>query len=112
MSFSNYNHFLVLYALLHYTRYMYKTFTYVSSAAESASQREVDERLLEALSMDDPYILLDLRKLNGNINSRIFDAFWNEVNEFVHKLTTVSAFQCFTHACSNITAPFKEYHGA
>ena len=66
---------------------MYRTLTGDSSAAETASQKEVDERLLEALSLDDPDILLDLCKLNGNVKSSKFDTFWNELDTFVKELT-------------------------
>lgn len=50
-------------------RNMYRTLAGDSSAAETASQKEVDERLLEALPLDDSDILLDLHKLNGNVKS-------------------------------------------
>lgn len=70
-------------------RNMYRTLTGDSSAAETTSQREIDERFLEALSLDDPDILVDLRKLNGNSNSRIFDTFWNELDDFVNELSPV-----------------------
>ena len=40
---------------------MYRTLTGNASAAETASQKEVDERLLEALSLDDSDILLEVK---------------------------------------------------
>ena len=67
-------------------RNIYRTLTDDASAAVSGSQREIDERVEEALSMDDPDILLDLRKLNGNAKSSKFDAFWDELATYIEEL--------------------------
>lgn len=58
---------------------MYKFLTGDSSSSRSAAEKEVDKRVTmlaeEAFEMDAPEVLLDLRKLNGNPNSTLFDKY-------------------------------------
>lgn len=37
--------------------------------------------------MDEPEVLLDLRKLNGNPNSTLFDKFWEELSTYLEEVT-------------------------
>lgn len=41
-----------------------------ASACADISQKDNDDRIEEALSMDDPEILFDLRKLSGRVKSK------------------------------------------
>ena len=38
----------------------------------------------EVFEMDEPEVLLDLRKLNGNPNSTLFDKFWEELSTYMY----------------------------
>ena len=54
------------------------------SSSETAEQRIIDERVAEFLvTSDDPFILLDMRALNGKPGSTKFDTFWDEVDKLV-----------------------------
>lgn len=64
-------------------RNIYRTLTDDASAAVTGPQREVDERVEQALSMDDPDIFLNLRTLNGNVKSSKCDAFWDELTTYI-----------------------------
>ena len=45
-----------------------------------AAQEAVNDRISKAVvQLGDPDILLDLRKLNGNVRSSKFDDFWSEM---------------------------------
>lgn len=57
-----------------------------ASAAASDSQREFDKRIEEVLSEDDPDLLLDMRKLNGNVKPSKYDVLWDELGVFVKEL--------------------------
>ena len=57
-------------------RNIYRLLTNDSSSAEYSSQAQVDERVARALlDLDDPEILLDLRRCNGKPNTTLFDVF-------------------------------------
>ena len=69
-------------------RNMYHTLLYDSSSPEYAGQAEVDERVANAiLNVDDPEIVLDLRRANGKLNSTIFDKFWDELQAYFDEMT-------------------------
>ena len=54
------------------------------SAASSQFEAEVNDRLAKYLpDMDDPDVVLDLRKLNGKLSSSHFDAFWLELHNYL-----------------------------
>ena len=64
-------------------RSIYHDLTEDSSSAPTLAQKEVDERVAKAvLMLEDPEILLDLRKLNGNPKATHFDDFWTELSLF------------------------------
>ena len=61
-----------------------------SSAAEYASQAEVDEHVAKAvLRFDDTELVLGIRRANGNPQSPIFDVFWQELQHYLDKITAV-----------------------
>lgn len=72
-------------------RNMYKFLTGDSSCSRSAAEKVVDERITklaeEAFEIDEPEILLDLRKLNGKPNSTEFDKFWKELSTYLEEVT-------------------------
>ena len=48
----------------------------------------MDERVAKAvLSVGDPDVLIDLRKLNGNPTSTHFDDFWAKLSLFLEEVT-------------------------
>lgn len=60
-------------------RHMFKELVHDSSAAACSVEQQVDERVAQAISeVDDPEIIMDLRKNNGKVQSS-FDDFWNEL---------------------------------
>ena len=38
--------------------------------------------------MDEPEVPLDLRKLNGNPSSMMFDKFWKELSAYLEEITS------------------------
>ena len=69
-------------------RHMYKSLVHDSSAASSAVEQKIDDRVAEALlELQDPEIIIDLRKQNGKVQSS-FDEFWNELQRYLDELTT------------------------
>ena len=49
---------------------------------------EVDEQVAKAMiELDDPEVILDLRKCNGNPKSSLFDPFWEELQTYLDELT-------------------------
>ena len=38
--------------------------------------------------MDEPEVLLDLRKLNGNPSFMMFDKFWKELSAYLEEVTS------------------------
>ena len=51
-------------------------------------EEEIDQRLQEALSMEDPDLLVDLRHLNTNGSDR-FEVFWKHCEDFLQDCTAV-----------------------
>ena len=72
-------------------RNMYKSLTGDSSCSRSAAEKEVDERVArlaeEAFELDEPDILLDLRRLNGKPNAPAFDKFWEELSAYLEEIS-------------------------
>ena len=51
------------------------------------AQQIIDERVAKALiDLDDPDIMLDLRKLNGRVASDKFNPFWDELQAYLDEL--------------------------
>ena len=59
-----------------------------SSASSNTHEEEIDERLQQALSMEDPDILVDLCHLNNNESDR-YEVFWKQCEAFLQKCTSV-----------------------
>ena len=67
-------------------RNIYKTLTGHASSSSCTAEKEVDECVTAALlDLDDTQITLDLCEMNGNPKSTKFDAFWNELEEYLEK---------------------------
>ena len=69
-------------------RNIYKSLVHDSSAATTADEQKLDDRVAQAIvELQDPEIAIDLRKLNGRVHSS-FDDFWNELQRYLDELTT------------------------
>ena len=69
-------------------RHMYKELVHDSSAATSIVEHVIDERVAEVIAeVQDPEIILDLRKNNGKVQSS-FDDFWAELQKFLDEIVT------------------------
>ena len=67
---------------------MYKSLVHDSSAASSAVEQKIDDRVAEAvLELQDSEIIIDLRRLNGKVQSS-FDEFRNELQRYLDEITT------------------------
>ena len=78
-------------ALLHY--YITHTHTHTHTLGDSSSslntqEEEVDKRLQEAILMEDPDLLVDLRELNSN-QSDNYKVFWKECESYLQECTAV-----------------------
>ena len=67
-------------------RNIYRSLVGDESAASSQNEKDIDERIAEVLELGDPEILLDLRSLNGNVKSDMFDVFWNELSLYLEEI--------------------------
>ena len=61
----------------HLLRAMYQSLTGDQSAARTTPENEIDERVSEFLSMEDPDVIVDLRELNAN-GRDCFKVFWEK----------------------------------
>ena len=69
-------------------RSIYHSLTGDQSASRTTSEQEIEDRMAEALSMQDPEIIIDLRELNTN-NSHRFKVFWEKCSHFLSTCTSV-----------------------
>ena len=61
---------------------------FIAQYKKAALLRYNTSLVAEALfQLDDPEIIYDLRKLNGNPNSSSFDTFWDELGAYLEELT-------------------------
>ena len=67
---------------------MYQSLTNDKSAARTTAEHEVDERLIEFLSMEDPDVIVDLRELNKNGKDR-YQVFWERCSQYLSECTSV-----------------------
>ena len=71
-------------------RNIYRTLLNDEAASSSATVAKIDERVAQAvISINDPDIVLDLRKANGNPKSTTFDRFWQEVQAYLEMTLAV-----------------------
>jgi hypothetical protein len=52
--------------------------------SESLDQEEIDERVKQAIEMEDPDVVIDLRRLNSGSKTR-YDTFWDECKKFLEE---------------------------
>ena len=65
------------------------------SVAASAAEKSIDDHVAEALlNLDDPSFIYDLRQLNGNPGSSMFDVFWEELGYYLEELTPAVDDRC------------------
>lgn len=58
------------------------------SSASCSAESEVDDRVARAIvDIDDPSIVVDLRRLNGKPTTSKFDAFWQELAIYLEEIT-------------------------
>ena len=66
---------------------IYKSLMADCSAAASAAEKSIDDRVAEALlNLDNLSFIYDLRQLNGNPGSSKFDVFWEELRYYIEEL--------------------------
>ena len=58
------------------------------SASSNTHEEEIDKRLQEAIMMEDPDVLVDLRELNSNGSDK-FSVFWKQCEAFLQECTAV-----------------------
>ena len=58
------------------------------SASLTTNESEIDERLREALEMEDPDIVIDLREVNKGHSSK-FSMFWEKMNQYLNEASAV-----------------------
>ena len=69
-------------------RNIYRTLLNDSSAPSCAAESQVDERVTSTLlDLNDPSITLDLRRMNGNPHSTMFNRFWEEMQAYFDETT-------------------------
>ena len=66
---------------------MYRSLTGDIPNARSYAEKEVDERVSaiaeEMFELDEPEILLGMRRLNGKLNSTVSERFWDELSFYL-----------------------------
>lgn len=71
-------------------REMYRFISKDQAAPESLEQAKVDEQVFKCLlDADDPDLLYDLRKNNGNPKCEELEPFWKEVERFLDEKAVV-----------------------
>ena len=66
---------------------MFRTLVQDESVPSSAREAAIDEQVaMCVLDMDDPDIILDMRKRNGKPGSSEFDMFWLELSTYLEKV--------------------------
>jgi len=83
---SRYSHFVK--APTSILRHMFKELVHDSSAATSAIEQSVDDRVAKAVvELQDPDIITDLRRNNGKVQSS-FEDFWSELQKYLDEIIT------------------------
>ena len=69
-------------------RNAYRTLINDESAASSAAEAQLDERVARAIfDVNDPEIILDLRRQNGQVTGSHFDVFWTELQSYLDEIS-------------------------
>ena len=66
-------------------RDMFHFLTDDKSASLALDQAEIDQCMAEFLATDDPELLFDLRKLNGNPGSTKYNIFWEALDKYFNE---------------------------
>lgn len=69
-------------------RNIYSALTNDHSSSRTTAEKEMDDRVQEALLAEDSEIVMDLRELNSNGKDK-FNIFWTKCNEFLQTCTSV-----------------------
>ena len=69
-------------------RELYRQATNDQSASLTTSEEELDTRLREALDMEDPDLIVDLRENNGRTTDK-FKVFWECMEKYLNESTAV-----------------------
>ena len=64
---------------------MYQDLTGDAASLNDEISKEVKSRIQLMLETQDPDIIIDMRKIQGN-QKTIFDIFWNEMEEFFNEV--------------------------
>ena len=68
-------------------RNIFRKLVHDESAPTTDAENQVDERVARCLlDMDDPDIIIDMRKMNGQHNSSEFNAFWLELSSYLEEV--------------------------
>ncbi|KAK6177156.1 hypothetical protein SNE40_015315 [Patella caerulea] len=67
-------------------RNLYRFLTNDCSSAETEDQEVIDKRVEEVISLQDPELTWDLRKMNGNARNSKFDIFWTELDNYFNEI--------------------------
>lgn len=68
-------------------RNIYRTLLNDGTSAACSAEAQVDERVAQAvIDLDDPEIVLDLRQMNGKVQSSLFDVFWDELQAYLDEI--------------------------
>jgi len=54
------------------------------SSSDTTDQAKIDERVKQAIEMEDPHIVMDLRHLNSGMKAQ-YDEFWDECSKFLEE---------------------------
>ena len=69
-------------------RHMFKELVHDSSAASTLCELAVDDRVAKAiLELEDPEVIIDLRRNNGKVMSS-FQEFWTELQNYLDEIIT------------------------
>ena len=70
------------------TVYTFRYLTGDASAPSTTHEAEIDKRVAEYLEMEDPDIVIDLRKHNHSISDK-FKLFWEQRKAYLQEVTAV-----------------------
>ncbi|XP_019859353.1 PREDICTED: uncharacterized protein LOC109587561 [Amphimedon queenslandica] len=69
-------------------RSIYQSLSGDNSASRTTAEEEIDKRLIEVFSAEDPEIIVDLRELNTNLSDN-YSTFWEKCSMFLSECTAV-----------------------
>ena len=67
---------------------IYRTHLNDGTGVSCSAEAKVDERVARAVvNLDDPEIVLDLRRMNDNVQNSLFDTLWRELQAYLDKIS-------------------------